>query len=151
MRPTLLQVYNDPLAIIEALDAAGLENARPKVMAMLRDLCEYWSVDRYRERIVRDRNYVLLSESRRKKQLDYTEDKETLVREFKQVKEYDRMLIRYRGLQRQVGRKLEKRIAKWPDLDIDPSVLRKKPDPDLISRTLKRRMRRGRRTRKYLG
>lgn len=143
MRPTLLQIYNDPKAIIAALEAAGVECAHEKVMGMYLHLTEYWSMHRYHKRLDRDRTYTLQSEARRLRLPNAKPDADQWRRNQKQAGEYNKTIIVARGYLRRTAKKLETRIDKWPDLDLDPKDLRKKPDQDLVSKVLKKRMRRG--------
>lgn len=139
MRPTLKQLYTDPKAIIAALEAAGFENAHAKVMGIMLPLCEYWSMHRYYERLDRDRTYALQSEHRRMSKTGAVADPNQALRNQKQAGEYNRTLIVARGYLKRQARRLENKIAKWPELDLDPGTLRKKPDQTLISRVIKGR------------
>lgn len=144
MRPTLLQLYHDPLAIIAALDRAGVENAHAKVMGIFAQLIEYWSMHEYVERMNKDRTYLHQSEERRARIYKSAFDAEQRRRDTKQIGEYNKVIIVGRGNLKRRARLLEGKIAKWPDLDIDPSTLRKKLDHKLIKQKLKFRRRRSR-------
>lgn len=139
MRPTLKQLYTDPKAIIAALEAAGFENAHAKVMGIMLPLCEYWSMYRYYNRLDRDRTYALQSEHRRMAKPGAVADPYQVMRNRKHADEYSRTIIVARGYLKRQARILENKIAKWPELDLDPTSLRKKPDQALISKVIKGR------------
>lgn len=151
MRPTLKQLYNDPLAIITALEEAGLENARAKVMGIMRRVCEYWSMDRYYGRLDRDRTFMLQGGYDPVKTEGEAISAKVRMRNRKRANETDRSRILASSNLKALGRRLETKMAKWPDLELDPTTLRKKPDQKLISKILKRRMRKNQSVRKFIG
>ena len=141
MRPTLKQVYNDPYAIVAALEAAGVQNAHAKVFSMMNDLVEYWSMHRYYDRLYDDRTSVLQSHERRMRWPNAQPDRDQILRDRKQASDYHKTIIVARGYLRRKAKAIEARIAKWPDLAIDPQALRKRPDSALVKKLLKKRMR----------
>lgn len=151
MRPTLRQLYQDPKAIIAALDEAGMENAQARVMGMFLTLCEYWSMHRYHGRLEKDRTYALQSEARRLKNPGAKPDPEQAMRNRKQAGEYNKTLIVARGYLRRMERKMERKMSQWPEIELDMKKFRKKPDQELISKTLKKRMVKGKPRTKVLG
>ena len=151
MRPTMFQVYCDPHAIVGALETAGVENAHAKVFSMMRHLCEYFYMEKYIKRIDRDRTYTHQNEDRRKKWKDYQDDPYQRRRDQKQVAEYDKTIVVGRGYLKRRAREIETRIAKWPELDIDPETLAKKPNNTLVREVLKKRMKRNKRRTFVLG
>lgn len=142
MRPTLQQLYNDPKAIIAGLEAAGLENAHAKVMGIMMSVSTYWSMERHHKRSVRDRTYQLQAEERRLRHKDAKPDPSIETMNQKRASEHHASLLVSGQYLSRIQRILETKISKWPEIDIDPDTLRKKPDPKIISWIAKRRMKR---------
>lgn len=140
MRPNLHQLYCNPELIISALVEAGVENAQAKVMRMMDNLIDYYSMDRYHARLNRDRlwSYQQLERMRIKKSNDSNTD--TIRQHKKSIADADRILVVSRSYLKRVGKKIENKIAKWPDLSIDPSDLKEKPDKLFIKNVLTKRM-----------
>lgn len=151
MRPTIHQVYCNPHAIIAALEAAGMEYAQARVMAMMTPLCEYYSMKAYHDRVEKDRTYSHQSEERRLRWPGATPDPQSVRRNRQSIAEYNKTLILARGYLNRTERQLNLKIAKWPDINLDPSKLETRPDGNLVSKILKRRMRRGKRKVRVLG
>ena len=142
MRPTLKQLYNDPRAIIAGLEAAGLENAHAKVMGIMLSVCEYWSMDRHYNRLLRDRTYQLQAEERRLRHKRAKPDPSIATMNQKRASEYHASLIIAGQYLSRTQKRLEAKISKWPEIDVDPEQLRKKPDSKIISWVAKRKMKR---------
>jgi hypothetical protein len=146
MRPTLKQIYNDPLKIIEALKAAGVESAHEKVMGIMLRLCEYWSVEKHLKLYIKTRTELEqceLAASNSKSDLPVTPvDKARVMMNIKRSKEYNANILNMRSYLNKLSRRLETKIDKWPDLDLDPSTLRKKPDIKLNKKILGKQKRR---------
>jgi hypothetical protein len=151
MRPTLHQIYCNPLLIIEALNEAGVENAQAKVMAMMQKLAEHFSMKRYFDRLEKDRTYTHQSEERRLRFPNAKPDPENVRRNYKSIAEYNRTIIVARGYLKRTARQMERKVDKWPDLNLDPKALRQKPDHELVNKVLKKRMKRGKKRVQVLG
>jgi hypothetical protein len=147
MRPSLKQIYNDPLKIIEALKEAGVESAHEKVMGIMLRLCEYWSVEKHLKRYIKTRTELEqceLAARNPKGDLPATKpfDQSRFMMDIKRSKEYNANILNMRSYLNKMARCLETKIDKWPDLDLDPSTLRKKPDNKLNKKILGKQKRR---------
>jgi hypothetical protein len=146
MRPTLKQIYNDPLKIIEALKEAGVESAHEKVMGIMLRLCEYWSVEKHLKLYIKTRTELEqceLAASNSKGDLPVTKPCQArYMMDIKRSKEYNSNILNMRSYLNKMAKCLETKIDKWPDLDLDPSTLRKKPDSKLNRKILGKQKRR---------
>lgn len=144
MRPTITQLYNNALVFVKALEAAGVENAHAKVMGLMRMVCEYESMVKYMTRIDADRTYTHQWRQRREKTPGFTPDPAQRRRDCKTIAECNKTLIPARSYVRRQEIRLNARIAKWPDLDVDVTKLCKKTDNKMVNALLKKRRTRGR-------
>lgn len=147
MRPSLKQIYNDPFKIIEALERAGLENAHAKVMGIMVDICEYWSVERHLKRVLRNR-----TEAEQQERVPYNPkcgrnpgeatDKRLFMMSIKRSKDYNQSVMGMRFYLKKHKKRLETKIQKWPELDLDPTTLRKRADIKVVGKILNKQKRR---------
>ena len=152
MRPTLKQLYENPELFVTALNEAGVENAQAKVMRAMDLLVEYFSMFRYVERLERDRTYTHQQEVRLEASNPrYKRDPDQVRRNKKSIGEYNRTLYLARAYLKRSAKKLNGKIAKWPDLPIDPEILRNKSNSAFVKKVLKKRMKKNRPKTKVLG
>lgn len=151
MRPTLHQLYCNPVLFTSALSEAGVENAQAKVMRIMDRLVEYYSMNRYHERLNKDRqwNHQQLVQIRTKDSKD--SDPDTIRRYKKSIAEYNRTLVLTRAYLKRTGKKIEIKIAKWPDLPLEASQLKEKPDRIFLKKILSKRMKKNKPNTKVLG
>jgi hypothetical protein len=145
VRPTLWQLYCDPSKIIEALEAQGVRNAHARVMGLMSRLTEYWSMSRYLKRLSRDRDNSLSEVQRIKDRItkDQRNPRKNLW-DLKQASRFHITMLNARAYLSSLGGQLEKRIAKWPDLDLDPKSLRRRPTKEAVERMVKKRRKKAR-------
>lgn len=140
MRPTLRQIYCKTDLVIVALEEAGMPAAHARVMRLMDRLIEYWSMHRYCKRLVQDRQYSLQVEDRRRShEKDKSRDRDSSKRHKKSMAYLNRTIDVARGYLNRMEARLERKVSKWPDLNLDPSAFRKKPDRLVTNKVLKKR------------
>lgn len=147
MHPTPHQVFCNPELFIRLLEEQGVENARPKVVAIFKTMMEHRSVQLWANRIDRDLQanqqspyrYPVTTRSHR-------DPKKVEKQRLKRMAPMVRSHLRFKQYLVRTEKAVAARIAKWPELDFDGIKLRKKPDILLIKHHQSRRAaKRGRR------
>lgn len=146
MRPTPYEVLCNSSLFIELLEAQGVENARPRVIAIVKQMIEYRSVDNWLKRLSADLQELHQQPSRYPERFSKARNPERAAKNWhKRIAPLRTNCLRYRIYLKRTKAAIEAKIASWPELSYQDVKLRQKPDPALIKHHLERRSSRGRR------
>lgn len=124
MRPTAIQVFQNFEYFCQLLEQAGEENVQARMSSLFHKISEWYSVDLWVKRYNTDMRVNQQLHQTHPRRLNYVRNKKLeIIRVKQRVALYRHSYLRYKQHADLLLKAIDKKIAKWPELEFNPKSL----------------------------